>query len=183
VTTIHGEHIVLRPIQEADYPLLAKWGQDPELGRLLEGDYPRSLDDCPAWHRKIISSRHRQLWGIQLAAGGLIGDVELDHIAWRSGDAELRIRIGERQHWGRGYGTEAVRLLLSHAFSSLNLKRVYLRVFSFNERAIRCYRKAGFRREGMLVRRAPDGQRRTVLLMRILRDEFLRQPSHQARAS
>src|SRR5690606_41720914 len=73
VTTIHGEHIVLRPIQEADYPLLAKWGQDPELGRLLEGDYPRSLDDCPAWQRKVISSRHRQLWGLQLAAGGVIG--------------------------------------------------------------------------------------------------------------
>ena len=174
---------MLRPLQAADYPLLVQWGLDPELGRLLEGDYPQSLAECPAWHQKIISDRHRQLFGIQLATGRLIGDIELDHIAWRSGDAELRIRIGEREHWDQGYGTEAVILMLTHAFAALNLKRVYLRVFSFNERAIRCYRKAGFKREGILVRRTADGERREVTLMRILRDEFLRDREARARAS
>lgn len=183
MTTIHGEHIVLRPIEEGDYPLIVQWGRDPELERLLEGDYPQSLAECPAWHQNIISSRHRQLLGIQLSEGPLIGDVELDHIAWRSGDAELRIRIGRRDHWDRGYGTEAVTLMLQHAFLSLNLKRVYLRVFSFNQRALRCYRKAGFKAEGMLVRRGSDGQRREVILMRILREEFLRRWSDAARAS
>jgi len=183
VTTINGENITLRPIQEEDYPLLVKWGRDPELERLLEGDYPRSLPDVPAWHQKVLSDRHRQLWGIELVQVGLIGDMELDHIAWRSGDAELRIRIGERGYWDRGYGTEAVRLLLAHAFGNLRLRRVYLRVFSFNERAIRCYRKAGFRREGAIVRRAETGERREVYLMRILRDEFLRPGRERAQAS
>ncbi|OUM97954.1 MAG: hypothetical protein BAA04_13795 [Firmicutes bacterium ZCTH02-B6] len=182
MTVIHGENIVLRPIREEDYPLLVKWGRDPELARLLEGDYPQSLVECLAWHQRVASDRHRQLWGIELDGVGLIGDVELDHIAWRSGDAELRIRIGERQHWDQGYGTEAVTLLLAHAFGPMNLQRVYLRVFSFNERAIRCYRKAGFRREGVLVRRAADGERRQVFLMRILREEFLRIPRREAAA-
>ena len=182
MTTIEGERIRLRPIEAADYPLLVQWGRDPELNRLLEGDYPKSLDECPAWHQKVLSNRHRQLFGIQLITGRLIGDVELDHIAWRSGDAELRIRIGEREHWDRGYGTEAVILMLRHAFLTLNLKRVYLRVFSFNERAIRCYRKAGFKREGVLVRRTAAGQQREVMLMRILREEFLQSQPSPARA-
>lgn len=180
---IRGEKVFLRPIRPSDFPKLAAWSRDREIARYVGGQYPTRLEEYAEWHRRLQSDRHSHHLAISTHDDVLIGHIELDHIAWRSGDAELRIRIGERQHWGRGYGTEAVRLLLSHAFSSLNLKRVYLRVFSFNERAIRCYRKAGFRREGMLVRRAPDGQRRTVLLMRILRDEFLRQPSHQARAS
>jgi len=102
---------------------------------------------------------------------GLIGDVELDHIAWRSGDAELRIRIGEPQWRGRGFGTEAVRLLLAYAFGALRLNRVYLRVLSYNAPAIACYRKAGFKAEGVVTRRV-DGDLREIVLMRILRDEF-----------
>ena len=57
---------------------------------------------------------------------GLIGDIELDHIAWRSGEAELRVRIGEPSLRGKGLGTEAVRLMLAYAFERLNLTRVYV---------------------------------------------------------
>lgn len=172
MSTIHGETVALRPIVPDDYPQLIKWSRDEELHRLMDGDYPATWDECVMWHKRINSDRHRQLFGIQRIGGGLIGDIELDHIAWRSGDAELRVRIGDKTLWGQGFGTEAVTLMLSYAFESLKLNRVYLRVFSFNERAIASYRKAGFKREGSLTRRTSDGERREIVLMRILRNEF-----------
>ncbi|MBO8140995.1 MAG: GNAT family N-acetyltransferase [Firmicutes bacterium] len=181
--TIAGENVALRPIIPDDYPLLVKWTLDPDVGRFLDGDYPRSLADCPAWHQKIRSDRHRQVFGIELLNGLLIGDIELDHIAWRSGDGELRVRIGEKAQWGKGYGSEAVTLLLAYAFGSLNLRRVYLRVFAANERAVRCYRRVGFRQEGFLVRRTGESDRREVILMRMWRKEFLRRHPERARAS
>ena len=74
-----------------------------------------------------------------------IGDLELDHISWRRSEAELRIRIGEKEYWNKGYGTDAVRALLDLARNNLGLRHIYLRVYRFNHRAIRCYEKCGFR--------------------------------------
>lgn len=176
---IPGEKVLLRPIQPEDFPILVEWGNDPELITYVEGNYPRSLAECPDWYLDGKANRHCQRFAIVNATGDetLIGDIELDHIAWRSGDAELRIRIGDKDHWDKGYGTEAVQLLCQHAFHSMNLSRVYLRVFSFNKRAIRCYEKNGFRKEGRLQRRDADGKTVVVFLMRVLKDEFIARES------
>lgn len=170
---IVGDNVALRHFTEQDIPALLRWGTDPELNRLLEGDYPSSKDAYVDWLRQLKSDRHRQAFAIQLADGRFIGDIELDHIAWRSGDAELRIRIGEPDCHGRGYGTEALRLLLEYAFENLNLRRIYLRVFQFNRRAIASYRKVGFKKEGALVRTTAGGVPTRVILMRVFHHEFL----------
>ncbi len=170
-----GEKVQLRPIMAADFPRMVDWSKDEEVSRYLEGNFPTCLEECPAWLQRAESDRHNQRYAIVvLSDGELIGDIELDHITWRSGDAELRIRIGERNRWDRGYGTDAVNTLLTHAFLHMNLTRVYLRVFGAHHRAIRCYEKAGFRKEGRLMRRTDTGQPREILLMRILKQEFLR---------
>lgn len=176
---IRGERVFLRPIQESDFPKLVSWGNDPEVARLLEGDYPRTMGECPEWHRLSQGNRHNQRFAICTSEGVLIGDTELDHIAWRSGDAELRIRIGEKEFWNRGYGTDAVVTLLGHAFASMRLSRVYLRVYHFNKRAIRCYEKCGFRKEGRLSRPGPDGEPASIYLMRITKEEF--ETAHRAK--
>ena len=78
--------------------------------------------------------------------------------------------------WGKGYGTEATRTILSFAFNELNLHRVELEVYDFNARAIRTYEKAGFRHEG--TRRKAlfrDGSYHDVHVMGILREEFMNQ--------
>ena len=85
-------------------------------------------------------------------------------------NAELQIRIGERAAWGRGYGTDAVRLLVRHAFDDLDLHRVHLHVFATNDRAVRAYEKAGFQPEGRLRDGALiDGGYVDVLVMATLR--------------
>lgn len=172
---IPGERVLLRPIQPDDYPTLVEWGNNPKLAVYLEGDYPRTVQECHAWYQDGKANRHRQCFAIVASDthGRLIGEIELDHIAWRSGDAELRIRIGETDYWDQGLGTDAVGTLVHHAFTRMNLSRVYLRVFSFNARAIRCYEKCGFRKEGRMQRKGPDGRLVTVFLMRLLKEEFL----------
>lgn len=173
VAVIQGNKVTLRPFHEDDIPHLLRWAADPELNRLLEGDYPDTKEGCLQWLQALKSDRHRQSFAVDAREGAFIGDVELDHIAWRSGDAELRIRIGDEAYRNKGYGTEAVKLILGHAFGTLNLRRVYLRVFQFNRRAIASYLKAGFRREGVITRTNAAGVEAGILLMRILSHEFL----------
>lgn len=169
---IRGEKVYLRPIHAADFPQLVAWTNDPEISRLMDGKYPTTLEECAAWHKAELSNRHSQRFAIcTIKDGMLIGDLALDHIAWRSGDAELRIRIGEKSHWDQGYGQDAVSALLEHAFYRMNLSRIYLRVFAFNKRAIRCYEKCGFRKEGRLRREGPDGGPTWVILMRLRKEE------------
>ena len=78
----------------------------------------------------------------------LIGSCAFSQLDGDNGSALFHITIGERDAWGRGYGTEATELMLEHAFTRLGLHRVALSVFAFNERAIRSYEKAGFPIEG-----------------------------------
>ncbi len=87
----------------------------------------------------------------------------------------MGIGIGEREYWGNGYGTDAMRAILHFAFTELNLYRVSLNVFEYNPRAIRSYEKAGFVAEGrqrQVLNR--DGRRWDVIYMGILHEEWER---------
>src|SRR5206468_7752591 len=86
----------------------------------------------------------------------------------------LRHHRRPAQHWGKGYGTEATRLMVQYAFDTLNLNRVWLHVLEYNERGIRCYEKVGFKKEGLLRQEHfRDGRYWDTHLVAILRDEWL----------
>jgi RimJ/RimL family protein N-acetyltransferase len=110
------------------------------------------------------------LFGIrQLTSGRLIGSCQLLSLDRTQRKAELQIRIGDEQARGRGYGTQAVELLVRFGFVDLNLHRIALHVFADNEAAIRTYEKAGFQREGLLRGAAyVDGRYLDVVVMGIL---------------
>lgn len=105
----------------------------------------------------------------------VIGDIELDHIAWRSGEAELKIEIFDGNMHNHGYGTDAVITLLGQAFLKMNLSRVYLRVQASNTIALRCYEKAGFKKRGRLQRMTEWGTEEEIFLMGITKTQFLRE--------
>ena len=102
-----------------------------------------------------------------------IGMVELDGVAWPHGEAWIGIGLGERAYWGKGYGSDALRVLLRFAFQELNLHRVTLNVFEYNARALRTYERLGFTVEGT-VREAlrRDGRRWDLIFMGLLRKEW-----------
>jgi len=85
----------------------------------------------------------------------------------------LGIAIGEKAYWNKGYGQDATKLLLDYGFNLLNLNNIMLGVFSFNERAVNCYRKVGFKEIGRRRQaRIIGGKKFDVILMDILAEEF-----------
>ena len=82
------------------------------------------------------------------ADGKFIGDCELGNMDNTYGNAELGIQIGDREYWGRGYGRDAVSLLVDFGFRYLGLRRIQLTTNAKNERGIRAFRAVGFVEEG-----------------------------------
>ena len=104
----------------------------------------------------------------------IIGEIELDHIAWRSGEAELKIDIFDAKMHNHGHGSDAVMTLLGHAFLKMNLSRVYLRVQASNTIALRCYEKAGFKKEGRLRRLIEANTEEEIFLMGVSKAQYLK---------
>lgn len=169
-----GESVLLRPMTERDLGTMARWDADQELTSLM-GGVVRCEDESRARFAKLLGDRNSVTMAVLTQGGLLIGDIELTEIAWRSGDAELVVRIGDPAYRGRGIGARIVSSMLTVAFEQLNLARVYLRVCADNHRAIKCYHKCGFRREGVVRRNlGPNDDARMVVLMTILRSDFIR---------
>ncbi len=173
---IKHKRIKLRALEKEDLPLLARWAQDWEVGRFFNAYGALPQEETERWYERVLEAqrnRRQFRYAIDDEEGKLIGTVALIHIDWKNRNAELDIGIGEKDHWGKGYGTEAITAILNFAFRELNLHRVGLIVFDFNGRAIRCCEKCGFRHEGR-AREAlfQDGCYHDVLFMGILKEEF-----------
>jgi len=166
VTSIRGSRIRLRPIEACDIARMLEWDEDEDITRYINKRFP-TPDSWEDWFGRISSHRRSLALAIDTVEGEFIGDIQLEHICWRSGTAELRICIGEKRYWSQGYGAEAITTLLSYAFHRLGLKSVYLRVYRSNRRAIRCYEKVGFVKEGILRAgsRAREGFEDLVLMV------------------
>lgn len=108
-----------------------------------------------------------------LADERLIGLIGLYTIFWLHHEAFMGIHIGERDYWGKGYGTDALQVLLRYGFGELNLRRISLSFLEGNARAMRSYEKCGFRLEGRERHAwAYDGRRWDEIYMGLLRDEW-----------
>jgi len=154
-----------------------RWSRDSEFRRLFDSEPPRllSVKASREWIDKLMEEEPDTFWFAIRAREDdrLLGQIDLAVTSWGSRDAFVGIGIGEREFWGQGYGTDAMNLTLRYAFTELNLRRVTLNVFEFNDRAIRFYERIGFRLEGRqrqaIIR---EGRRWDILYMGILREEW-----------
>jgi RimJ/RimL family protein N-acetyltransferase len=174
---LNGVKVRLRALERADIPSFARWFNDPEVRRTLRVVYPVSLADEEKWFEALVSS-HDKILGIEVRDGAdwrLIGNVGLIDIDWRERCADLGIVIGERDQWGKGYGSDAIRTIARFAFDELNLHRLQLQVYELNERGRRCYERCGFTCEGT-KREAVfrSGRYHDVHLMGLLARDFAR---------
>ena len=156
----------------------ARWDRDSEFRRYLDSGAANmvSLKKLQQEIERDLEEDASQfhLFGVRtLDDEALIGMVELFVYAWPGRDAFVGLGLGDREFWGRGYGTDLMNLILRYAFGELNLRRVTLNVFEYNPRAIRSYEKAGFRHEGRLRKVLnKEGKRWDMLYMGILREEW-----------
>jgi diamine N-acetyltransferase len=169
-----GTRISLGPVTEDDLPRLHAWINDHDLVVLSAPYRPVHFSDHAAWWASVTEDPSVELFAIRLLDGDrLVGTCQLLAIDTRHRTAELQIRIGDADARGQGLGTEAVGLLLRHAFADLDLERVSLHVFASNAPAIAAYEKSGFVREGVLRAAAfVDGDRKDVVVMAVLRSEW-----------
>jgi diamine N-acetyltransferase len=174
--TIRGEKVYLRPPERDDVPLFVGWFSDADVLRHLMMRAPMSVAMEEAWFERMLTAEGKTDYHFViclLTDGRPIGTVGLNDIHERSGHAEFGIAIGEKEEWGKGYGTDALNAICDFGFGELRLERIELHVYAENERGRRAYVKAGFVHEGTL-RRAhfARGQHQDVHLMSQLRDEW-----------
>ncbi|CAN5118076.1 GNAT family protein [soil metagenome] len=173
---LRGEKVTLRAIAREDLPRLLEFRNDLEVG-LAGGGYPPApvpLERLQKdFDREIADpSRGKIKFSIE-ADDECIGTCGLFEMDESSRQAELGITIGDKDYWGRGYGREAIRLILDYAFRIRNLRRVWLEVHAENERAIRAYRAGGFVEEGRQREHMwLDGRYVDNVMMGVLRAEW-----------
>jgi RimJ/RimL family protein N-acetyltransferase len=171
-----GERVQLTSITPEDAPTMARWYEDGAFGRLWDADTsrPRSEGQIRDWFNETAQNKSAFAFAIRLKdTRELIGYLDIDSIIWNNGVAWISLAIGEPAQRGKGYGEEAMRLALKFAFHEINLHRLQLTVFEYNDRAIRLYERLGFVREGTyreFLNR--DGQRYDMYLYGLLRREW-----------
>jgi RimJ/RimL family protein N-acetyltransferase len=145
-----GDEVVLRRHAPENVEAFQRWYADPDVVRLTRyQDGPMRPDEIERFFAGRALGADSLAMAIHVRdSNRLIGTCALSQLDADNGSALFHITIGEKDAWGRGYGTEATRLMIDHAFSGLGLHRVALTVFAFNERAIRSYRSVGFVVEG-----------------------------------
>jgi RimJ/RimL family protein N-acetyltransferase len=159
----------------ADQTEFARWSQDADYLRLLDDDPIRPLSEAAFGHFATPNPNDYYFHLRTLENDVLIGFVVLHGLKWPGGSALLAIGIGDAAYRGKGYGSEALRLILHYGFMEVGLHRVGLTVLSYNTAAIRAYERVGFVREGCtreVVLR--QGMRHDLLAYGILHDEYVK---------
>lgn len=172
---LKGQRLTLRAIERDDLPRYVAWLNDPEVTNHLLAHLPFNLDDETDWYESQRKDDTMQNFAMVISPESLhIGSIGLMKINQREQNAELGIMIGDKTHWGQHYGREAIQLLLSFGFNTLNLHRIYLHVDASHPAAIRCYSSCGFIEEGRLREAIfRQGHFEDQLIMSILRSDYL----------
>jgi len=177
ITNIIGEKIALGPVCHDLLPLYLRWYNDFEVNRTRIFTWrPITNEAAQALYQRI--SQEEGIGNItftiyERATARPIGLTYLFDIDYFSQTAEYGIVIGEKDCWGKGYGSEVTRLMLDFGFTGLSLHQIRLRTVSFNTRGMGAYKRAGFREAGRWREAHRFGGRAyDVILMDCLASEF-----------
>ncbi len=169
-----GDRIVLRPITVGDAAAMFASLSDEESMRLTGTLDTFTFEQVENYCRRIETADDRADYAITLQDDPTyLGEVVLNDIDWHNRSANFRIALASKNIFGKGYGTEATRLILEYGFRTLKLHRIELEVYDFNPRAQHVYEKVGFIKEG--VRRDVllwEGLYHSAIVMSILAHEF-----------
>jgi len=174
---LKGPRLTLRPVKLVDAPNFVRWFKDPEVARYI---FPKlfrmSLFESKKYIKKALTHDDRLVYLIKAEDGNLVG---ITAVRLHSSDfiANFEIIIGEKEYWGRGYAGECIKLIGDFVFKKLKYNRFELLVFVENKRAVKAYRKAGFKMEGQIRAKRlsrVDKKFHDEYMMSILRSEWLK---------
>lgn len=153
---VEGDRVRLIPPPDVGFArMTGAWVNDPLTRHLIGGPaYQLSLASREDFVRERLTPSfdgvYLMIEAADLPEPVVIGAIELRKVAPEHRSAEMGILVGDREYWGRGYGTDAMRAMCRFAFEEMDLRRISLGVMSFNTRAIRSYERVGFVVEGRL---------------------------------
>jgi RimJ/RimL family protein N-acetyltransferase len=169
-----GKRVTLRAIEKEDLPSLHRFNNDLEVELAGGGDppMPQSMAQLQSLNASM-DDKHRSNWFAIEFEGRCIGACGFHNEDPVARTTEFGIGIGEKELWSRGLGREAVQLLLKYGFHYHNYRKLWLRVWGDNERAIKAYLACGFKEEGRLRAHVwSNGDYRDAVYMGLLRDEW-----------
>lgn len=174
----YGEKVKLREYRREDIKQAQEYINDSEVKRLLHPGIPflYTYEDEIKWFDSISATKENYSFAIETLEGNkYIGGCGINHIDWKNSVITVGIFIGDKNYMGKGYGTDAMKILIKFIFEQMNINKIKLQVFSFNERAIKSYEKCGFIIEGRLRKEIyRDGQYHDEIIMGILREDYLK---------
>ena len=168
-----GEKCYLSPVDVDDFQKYTEWLNDLEITRnLLSSSW--ALNELVEKEALEKISREHSYSIVDLKSNELIGICGLHDISQIYRRCELGIFIGNKAFLGLGYGEDAIRQLVKYGFEYLNMRNIMLRVFEFNERAISCYKKVGFKEIGKR-RQGIELERKTfdIVFMDLLYEDLI----------
>lgn len=151
------------------------WFSDSEVNSFnTHWKSPATQSQVENFVRSLVDDNSKQVWAIYSLSSSIhIGNISLQAIDHCNQTAELAFLLGDKEYWGKGYGADSARLVMTHAFQHLNLQRIYLGCFENNIGMNKLANKLGFTQEG--VRRKAvfnQGEFRNVIEYGILKSEF-----------
>jgi len=171
-----GKLVYLAAPQSDDHLAFAQWSKNDDYLRIMDNDpaRPVSADAHAQWEQGFINAPNVFHFRLRtLADDKLIGMVLLGDVQWTNQTAALGIAIGDPEYWSKGYGTDAMRLIVDYGFRELNLHRITSSTISYNTRSIKVHEKVGFQREGLQRQSIQrEGQRYDVIYFGLLREEW-----------
>ncbi len=139
---------MLRPIQMSDAGRFVKWLNDPSIHKFLQTRKHLTLSEEKKWIKSAIKSKSHKNFAIETLNGTHIGSTSLE-VNFDHSRAVFGIFIGEKKYWNQGLGSEAAKLIIDYGFKELKLHRIELGVLEYNPRAIKVYKRLGFKDEGI----------------------------------
>ncbi len=173
---LKGDRVTLVPPKKEYIEQFQKWMTDPEITQYLSIFRPITRDMEEDWYNAINKRENDVFFSIIIYGENneelLIGNCDIS-VDWKNRVGSCGIVIGEKNYHSKGYGTEAMKLLVNYGFNTLNLNRIELIAHSFNSRALKSYEKVGFRKEG--TRRQAvyiNGEYHDSIILAILKNEW-----------
>jgi RimJ/RimL family protein N-acetyltransferase len=180
VPRLFGEKVMLREYQKGDLTHMREWVNDPEIVDNLSDIFlhAHSLNETENFLDAILEGKSENQIHFVIAdkqPGNYIGQIDIIRIDWKNRVAELGIVIGKKDLLGKGFGTDAIKLLQYFVFEKLNLNRLQLSLHDYNKRAYKCYLKCGFIEEGRSRQSFfINGHYTDRIFMGILQEEYYR---------
>ena len=150
IMVIKGDKVTLRHVRLSDAERFVKWLTDPKVYQYLQAQNRHlTLKKEKEWIKKSLKEKTDKRFAIETLDKVHIGVVSLERVEVKHKRATLGIFIGEKSYWNKGLGTDAARTILKYGFEKMKLHKVELDVFGYNPRAIKVYRRLGFKKEGV----------------------------------